>query len=225
MERSRLSLSVVIPAYNEAGSIAKTVTSLAAALRNAQVDYEVIVVDDASADATADTAEAAGAIVVRQAVNGGYGRAVAAGFARAVDEGFTHVVTADGDGQHDPEEVGRFVRLVTEEGWELAVGIRPGSYRFVERVCAAYARRALGVHDPLCGVKGYDLRFHAAYGGFDRRRSVGTELMTYAIRHGARWTQRPVTVRERRHGGSRFYADVRANLRILRSLAALVLVR
>ncbi len=209
---------IVVPAYHEAAAIGDVVRELSA-------HAPVIVVDDASADATADAAEAAGAIVVRQAVNGGYGRAVAAGFVRAVAEGFTHVVTADGDGQHDPEEVGAFVRLMTQEGWELAVGIRPGPYRFVERMCAAYARRALGVHDPLCGVKGYDLRFHAAYGGFDRRRSVGTELMTYAIRHGARWTQRPVRVRERRHGASRFYADLAANLRILRSLAALVLVR
>lgn len=210
--------AIVVPAYHEAAAIGDVV-------RDLRAHAAVIVVDDASTDATAEAAETAGAIVVRRAVNGGYGRAVAAGFARAVEEGFTHVVTADGDGQHDPEEVGAFVRLVTAEGWELAVGIRPGPYRLAERICAAYARRALGVRDPLCGLKGYDLRLHAAYGGFDLRRSVGTELMTYAIRRGARWTQRPVTIRERRHGASRFYTDLRANLRILRSLAALVLVR
>lgn len=210
--------AVVVPAYHEAGAIAGVVADLA---RHAHV----IVVDDASADGTAEAAEAAGATVVRLATNAGYGRAIDSGFARAAADGFTHVVTADGDGQHDPAEVGEFVRLVTEEGWELAIGTRPGPYRFVERLCAAYARRALGVRDPLCGVKGYDLRLYAAYGGFDKRRSVGTELMTYAIRHGARWTQRPITVRERGHGESRFYGDLRANARILGSLAALVLVR
>jgi glycosyltransferase involved in cell wall biosynthesis len=210
--------AIVVPAYHEAGAIAGVVDELS---RHAPV----IVVDDASGDGTADAAQAAGATVVRLAANSGYGRALDAGFARAVDEGFTHVVTADGDGQHDPDEVGAFVRLVTEEGWDLAVGIRPGPYRLVERLCATYARWALGVRDPLCGVKGYDLRLYAAYGGFDTRRSVGTELMTYAIRHGARWTQRPITVRERGHGDSRFYGGLRANARILRSLVALILVR
>jgi len=210
--------AIVVPAFDEAAAIGGVVTDLA---RHA----EVIVVDDASRDRTADAAAAAGATVVRHAVNAGYGRAVESGFARAAEGGFSHVVTADGDGQHDPSEVADFVRLLTEEGWELVVGIRPGSHRLVERLCAAYARRTLGVVDPLCGLKGYDLRLYAEYGGFDMRRSVGTELMTYAIRHGARWTQRPITVRARDHGGSRFYGDLRANMRILRSLRALAAVR
>jgi glycosyltransferase involved in cell wall biosynthesis len=210
--------AIVVPAYHEAGAIADVVGELS---RYAHV----IVVDDASGDGTAERAEAAGATVVRHTANAGYGRAVESGFARAANDGFSHVVTADGDGQHDPAEVGEAVRLLTEEAWELVVGIRPGPYRFVERLCAMYARRALGVADPLCGLKGYDLRFYSAYGGFDTRRSVGAELMTYAIRHGARWMQRPITVRPRSHGDSRFYGDLRANARIFRSLAALVLVR
>jgi glycosyltransferase involved in cell wall biosynthesis len=185
----------------------------------------VIVVDDASQDGTAEAAEAAGATVVRHVDNAGYGRAIESGMARAAEDGFSQVVTADGDGQHDPAEVGEFVRLLTEEAWELVVGIRPGPYRFAERLCAAYARCALGVRDPLCGVKGYDLSLYTAYGGFDTRRSVGTELMTYGVRHGARWMQRPITVLPRGHGDSRFYGDLRANLRILRSLKALALVR
>jgi glycosyltransferase involved in cell wall biosynthesis len=210
--------AIVIPAFREAAAIGGVVSDLAATAA-------VIVVDDASPDGTARAAEAAGATVVRHAFNAGYGQAIESGFARAVEEGFSHVVTADGDGQHDPAEVAEFVRLLTEEHWELVVGTRPGPHRLVERVCAAYARRALGVVDPLCGVKGYDLRLYRDYGSFDRRRSVGTELMTHAIRHGARWTQRPISVRGREHGDSRFYGDLRANLRILRSLAALARVR
>ena len=210
--------AIVVPAFHEAGAISDVVSNLSR--------YgAVIVVDDASADGTAEAAEAAGATVVRHTSNSGYGKAIDSGFARAAADGFSYVVTADGDGQHDPAEVGEVVRLLTEEPWELVIGIRPGPYRFVERLCAAYARRALGVDDPLCGVKGYDLRFYTAYGGFDKRRSVGTELMTYAIRHGARWMQRPITVLPRGHGDSRFYGDLRANARILRSLAALILVR
>jgi glycosyltransferase involved in cell wall biosynthesis len=210
--------AIVVPAYREAAAIGGVVADLS---RYAQV----IVVDDASDDGTAKAAGAAGASVIRHTVNAGYGRAIESGFAHAAEDGFSHVVTADGDGQHDPAEVGEFVRLLTEEGWELVIGTRLGTHRLVERLCAAYARRALGVVDPLCGLKGYDVRLYTEYGGFDKRRSVGTELMTYAIRHGARWLQQPVTIRPRDHGDSRFYGDLRANARILRSFAALVLVR
>jgi glycosyltransferase involved in cell wall biosynthesis len=210
--------AIVVPAFHEVAAIGGVVGELA---RYAPV----IVVDDASGDGTAEAAESAGATVVRLTANAGYGRAIESGFARAAADGFSHVVTADGDGQHDSAEVGEFVRLLTEEGWELVIGTRPGPHRVVEGLCAAYARHALGVVDPLCGLKGYDVRLYTEYGGFDKRRSVGTELMTYAIRHGARWLQRPITIRPRDHGDSRFYGDLRANARILRSLAALVLVR
>jgi glycosyltransferase involved in cell wall biosynthesis len=209
---------LVVPAYREAGAIGGVVREL--------LPYApVIVVDDASGDGTAEAAEEAGATVIRHPVNGGYGKAIESGFARAAADGYSHVVTSDGDGQHDPREVGEFVRLLTDEGWALIVGIRPSRHRLVERLCAAYARWALGVADPLCGLKGYDLRLYAAYGSFDRRKSVGTELMAYAIRSGARWMQRPITVLPRGHGDSRFYGDLRANLRILRSLRALIIVR
>ena len=210
--------AIVVPAFDEEGSIGDVVTSL-------RVHAPVIVVDDASRDGTAREAENAGATVVRLERNGGYGMALDAGFRRADEEGFSHVVTSDGDGQHDPREVGEFVAML-DEGWELIVGIRPGRHRLVERLCALYARHTFGLEDPLCGLKGYDLQFYRDYGSFDRRKSVGTELMTYALRHGARWMQRPITLRPR-HGGqaSRFYGGLRPNLRILRSLAALVLTR
>ena len=185
----------------------------------------VIVVDDASSDGTAAQAEHAGAVVVRLDENRGYGGAIDAGFAEALARGFRYAVTSDGDGQHEPRDVAAFVQLLARDGFDLVIGIRHGRHRLLERVCAWYSRIRFGVVDPLCGLKGYDLRYFAEYGGFDRRRSVGTELMTYALRHGARWTQQPITLHERGHGSSRFYADVRANLRILRSLWALVVVR
>jgi glycosyltransferase involved in cell wall biosynthesis len=210
--------ALVVPAYREAGEIASVVADLAAIA-------PVIVVDDASPDDTAERARAAGAVVISLTENRGYGAAIDAGFREAVDRGFGHVVTVDGDGQHDPADVRRMVEQVTAGAYDLVVGIRPEVTRPVERLCALYARAAFGVRDPLCGLKAYDTRFFAEYGGFNRLESVGTELMTYALRHGARWTQWPIAIRTRPNGDSRFYRNMRGNLRILRSLRALVLVR
>lgn len=210
--------AIVIPAFNEHGAIGAVVRDLAEAA-------PVIVVDDASTDDTADEAKAAGATVVRLEQNSGYGAAIDAGFREAVSRGYRYVVTADGDGQHEPREVAEFVQTLERGDADLIVGIRPHTLRAVERACALYALLRFGLRDPLCGLKGYDVRFYEQYGGFDRRQSVGTELMTYALRNGARWTQRPITLHERRGGSSRFYASLRGNLRILRSLWALVWVR
>jgi glycosyltransferase involved in cell wall biosynthesis len=210
--------ALVVPAYREVGAIGGVVGDLSKIAT-------VIVVDDASGDGTTEAARTAGAIVVSLPENRGYGAAIDAGFREAVTRGFRYVVTVDGDGQHDPRDVERAVEDVTSGRYDLVIGIRPDVFRPVEILCALYARRAFGVVDPLCGLKGYDVRFFEEYGGFDRRRSVGTELMTYALRHGARWTQWPIDVRAREDGESRFYRSFHGNLRILRSLRALVVVR
>jgi glycosyltransferase involved in cell wall biosynthesis len=211
-------VAIVIPAFNEQASIGDVATELGTVGR-------VIVVDDASSDATATEASAAGAHVVRRETNGGYDAAIDAGFREATALGYRHVLTADGDGQHAVDDVAAFAELLESAEADLVVGIRPGRQRSLERICAWYARRALGIRDPLCGLKGYDVRFFEEYGSFDRRGSVGTELMTYAARHGARCVQRPIALYAREDGGSRFYSTLRGNLRILRSLWAMIRVR
>ena len=103
MDGSRL--TVVIPAYNEARTIAGVV---AAATPHAHV----LVVDDGSGDDTARLAEAAGATVHRAESNLGYDGALAAGVTRAFAEGAEAVVTMDADGEHDPAILSRFAEAL-----------------------------------------------------------------------------------------------------------------
>ncbi len=108
-------VSVVIPAFNEAGSIAEVVRELRAEANW----HEILVVDDASTDETASLAEQAGARVVRQPYNKGNGAAVKAGIRAATGE---YLLIIDGDGQHKPSDA---VRLVTHLGrHDLVVGAR-----------------------------------------------------------------------------------------------------
>lgn len=92
----------LVPGYEEGPRIGAVV---AAARRH----LPVLVVDDGSTDDTAARAEAAGAMMIRQVPNQGKGAALRAGFRRALEEGWDAVVTLDADGQHDPDEIPRFV--------------------------------------------------------------------------------------------------------------------
>jgi glycosyltransferase involved in cell wall biosynthesis len=107
----------LIPAHDEAPRIGRVVRSAARHL-------PVLVIDDGSTDGTAAEAEAAGATVHSQHPNQGKGAALRAGFAHAIAEGVLAVVTLDGDGQHDPDELPGFIAAEAEHPVELIIGRR-----------------------------------------------------------------------------------------------------
>ncbi len=107
----------LVPAHDEAPRIG-------AVVRAATAHLPVLVVDDGSADATAEVAAAAGATVLGQHLNQGKGAALRAGFARAIADGALAVVTLDGDGQHDPAELPSFLAVEREQPAELVIGRR-----------------------------------------------------------------------------------------------------
>ena len=109
------SVSIIVPAYNEADAIA----GLVGALRTASIWHEIIVIDDGSSDATAQHAAAAGATVVRHPYNKGNGAAVKTGIRTATGE---YILIVDGDGQHRPEDAQRLVARLGE--FDLVIGAR-----------------------------------------------------------------------------------------------------
>ena len=130
--------SVVIPAFNEAASIAAVVRDLAAAARW----LEILVVDDGSTDATGANAAAAGARVIRHPYNKGNGAAVKSGIRQAAG---LFILIADADGQHRPADATRLVSQLDD--YDLVIGARSG------RTQAGVARR-LG-NAALNGIASY----------------------------------------------------------------------
>ena len=116
-ESSRPTIIGLIPAHDEGPRIGAVVGA-------AVIHLPVLVIDDGSSDDTTEVAEAAGATVLRQRPNQGKGAALRAGFARAISEGALAVITLDGDGQHDPAELPRFLEAEAERPVELIVGAR-----------------------------------------------------------------------------------------------------
>ncbi len=125
-ETNSVALSIIIPAKNEAATIADVV----ATARSEFPEAEIIVVDDGSTDATADLAENAGASVVRHPESLGNGAAVKSGARAATGE---ILALMDGDGQHDPRDLARLLARLNE-GYQMAVGARDsGSHASVGR--------------------------------------------------------------------------------------------
>lgn len=123
------SLSIVIPAKNEAGAIGTVV----AGARKAYPDAEIIVVDDGSTDDTAAVAREAGATVVQHPESLGNGAAVKAG-ARAATGSI--IAYMDGDGQHDAGEFAPLMQKL-DEGFDMVIGARSsGSHANVGRLAA-----------------------------------------------------------------------------------------
>ena len=120
----------IVPALNEAGSIAQTV----AEIREHATAFDVLVLDDGSTDATAAIAAGAGARVISLPFNVGIGGAMQCGYMYARDHGYAVAVQVDGDGQHDARDIPRLLAaLEADPSIEMVTGSRflgtPAGYR------------------------------------------------------------------------------------------------
>ena len=182
----------LVPGYEEGPRIGAVVEAAARHL-------PVLVVDDGSSDDTAAQAEAAGARVVRQVPNQGKGAALRAGFRAALDEGWDAVVTLDADGQHDPDEIPRFVAAFATAGAsgprpELVIGRRdfarmPPTRRLANTVGAAAFSWAVGqaIPDNQSGYRLLGRRLMAATLDSDEAGfEFEVEMIAVCLRRG--WT-------------------------------------
>jgi glycosyltransferase involved in cell wall biosynthesis len=155
-------ISVVIPCLNEAESIERCVSQALETLELNAIPGEVIVVDNGSADGSAELAAHAGAHVVHE-TRRGYGSAYLAGFAAARG---TYIVMADADLTYDFAEIPRFLAEL-EDGADMIVGdrmdnIHPGAmpwhHRYIGNPLLSGLLNLLfhtGVSDAHCGMRAF----------------------------------------------------------------------
>jgi len=200
----------IVPAYNESGAIGRVVDEI----RDFDPALDVVVVDDASADETAEIAAAHGATVLRLPFNVGIGGAVQTGFRYALEHEYETAVRLDGDGQHDPRELPKLLAPLERGDANLVIGSRfvdpGGSYRppFARRVgIRVFARlvSVLGgqrVTDTTSGFMALDGVGIALFAEEFPHDYPEVEATLVALRSGLRLAQVQVEMRERETGSS-----------------------
>ena len=114
-------LLVIIPAFNEAKVIGKTVAEVMTVLPKGT---SVLVVNDGSNDLTGFEAKKAGAIVINHPINRGLGGALGTGLYWAKERDIDYVVTFDADGQHDPEDILKVSEPIISGNADVVIGTR-----------------------------------------------------------------------------------------------------
>jgi glycosyltransferase involved in cell wall biosynthesis len=113
-------LLIIIPTFNEEGAVGHVVHSV----HEVMPGTPVLVIDDASLDATVATARAAGAEVLALPHHLGLGGCVQAGYKLAYELGYEYVIRVDGDGQHDARDIPKLFERLRSSGCQMVIGSR-----------------------------------------------------------------------------------------------------
>jgi glycosyltransferase involved in cell wall biosynthesis len=200
----------IVPAFNEARSIADVVTGLHGIVSH------VLIVDDGSTDQTAARARAAGAEVLTRGRNTGKGSAIRAGLAHVMTRPFTHVLLLDGDMQHRPREASRLLDAAQRTGADLVLGERefsregmPAARYHANRIGSRVLSWFVGapVQDTQCGFRVCRLDALRDLPLRARGYEIETEMLVKLRRRGAQLASVPITA---------VYAAERSKLRPVR---------
>lgn len=191
----RKNTCAIVPCFNESANVARVVKAV-----RKHLDV-CIVIDDCSNDDTAKAAIDAGARLLRHEANLGKGMALKNGFALAAASGFSAAVTLDGDGQHDPEEIPRFLKAFETGHFDIVLGDRmgdlsamPGVRRLTNLFTSWCVTRMAGVpiRDSQVGFRLIRLDTWQSLDLTGRRFDLESEILIKACRNGARITAVPI---------------------------------
>lgn len=201
-EKTPFNLSVIIPAYNESETIADVV----AKVKSLYPQAEIIVIDDGSGDGTAEIALKAGADVYRHPHNIGNGAAIKSGIRLATGN---ILVFMDGDGQHDPADIGKMIGYFPE--YDMVVGARPiRGQSSIWRAMGNMAYNRLASYVAKFGVKDLTSGFRAVKADIARNfihllpntYSYPTTITLGVLRAGRSLKYIPIQIQKRKSGSS-----------------------
>ena len=167
------SIQIILPAWNEAGKIGRTISRMPRPL----VD-NVVVVDDGSSDATVAEAEHAGATVLSHGFNRGVGAAVRTGIEWALARGAALTGIMAGDDQDNPDELIRLAQAIVDQGYDFVQGSRylPAGRRLHQPASRTVMTQAYSALFSLCVLR----RITDATNGFKLFRTEITRGMDLA---------------------------------------------
>ncbi len=199
----------VIPAYNEAGNIEKTVQDIT---ENAP-SFDYIIINDCSKDKTAEICQKSGFHIINLPVNMGIGGGVQTGYLYALRNGYDIVVQFDGDGQHDAiylekmaevlekEKIDMLIgsRYIAKEGFQ-STGIRRIGIRFFTSLIKMLTGRK--ITDPTSGMRMINRKVLQVFAEDYPRDYPEPESVVTLLKKGMIVKEIPVRMKERKEGVS-----------------------
>jgi len=203
-------VAVVIASYKERDNIGAVVTSIPK--RICDLDVSIVVVVDGEDDGTAAIVREAGHLAIVAPVNRGQGAALRLGYRAARDFGATYIVTADADGQTDPDDLAVVLEPVVNGEADFVNGSRrlgtthstgtvrnTGVLLFGMLITALTGTRVTDTANPIRAMRA-ELTAHLV---LEEPQYQASELLIGAIMSGARYAERPVTMHARASGRSK----------------------
>ena len=190
---------VCIPAFNEAGAITEIIR------KSRKYADDIIVYDDGSTDNTYEAATSAGAIVIRNPENKGYGVAIRSLFQAAKEKDADIMVTLDSDGQHNPDQIPELIEPL-KHGFDIVIGSRflnnsdkqkVPKYRTLGIKTITKLTQAAsynGITDSQSGFRAYTKNALSKINLFEDGMAVSTEILLRAKEKRLLATEVPITI-------------------------------
>lgn len=193
-----VNLVAIIPAFNEEEALPDVIA------KTLKYVDKVIIVNDGSIDKTAEVAIGAGAEVINHSTNLGKGEALKSGFQAVRDDSI--IITIDGDGQHNPDEIPDLIKPIIENGADLVNGSRymngpeentPAYRRVGQRVLdiATNISAGIKVTDSQSGFRAFSPKSKDCFRFNDTGFGIESEMLVDAAEAGLKIVEVPITVR------------------------------
>ncbi len=200
---------VIIPAYNEAGNIEKTVRDI---MEHA-IEFDYVIINDCSKDNTLDICRQKGFHVVSLPVNLGIGGGVQTGYLYAFRNGYDVAVQFDGDGQHNASYLNEMAEKLEQDNLDMVIGSRyitkegfqsSGLRRVGIRYFTFLIKLVTGkkITDPTSGMRMVNKRTLAMFAEEYPKDYPEPESVTTLLKRGMKVEEIPVIMNERGSGVS-----------------------
>lgn len=194
---------IIVPAFNEAPIIFKTLTQLKQVLKKV-AQFDIVVIDDGSSDNTLAETKRAQVKVIRHKLNRGLGGALGTGLTYAKNNNYDLAITFDADGQHDPKDIAKAMKPIEQNQADLVIGSRTKSKQGqmpIDRTIINWASNIVTLilfgfwtSDSQSGFRAFSKKALNCIEIKTERMEVSSEIFSEVKKHHLKVTEVPIRI-------------------------------
>tara|TARA_B100000989_G_scaffold255083_1_gene203888 strand:+ start:5844 stop:6545 length:702 start_codon:yes stop_codon:yes gene_type:complete len=215
MNKKKFDTCFIMPTFNEQKNIAYLIKRL-------KKIGDVVIVDDCSTDKTNIISKKNGALVIKHQNNLGYDHALFSGLKKAKKLSYKFAITLDADKQHNINDAKKILKYL-KRGNSIVYGERKNFQRLMESIFSFYTSYFKNIKDPLCGLKGYNIKRCLKYGLLDRNNNIGTNVLLNSSKSNLKTHKFKINVNKRKNK-SRFGGILVGNAKIFKVFLNMLII-